>query len=43
MIEGPDMDKMVKISVDLYILTGIHFSTFPAMPMDYFDTLIGKK
>jgi uncharacterized protein with GYD domain len=43
MIEGPDLDKMVKISVDLHILTGIHFSTFPAMPMDYFDTLITKR
>ena len=42
-IEGPEIEKMVKISVDLQILTGVHFSTLPAMPVDYFDTLIGKR
>lgn len=43
MIEGPELETMIKISVDLHILTGIHFSTFPAMPVDYFDTLIAKR
>ncbi len=42
LIEGPDMEKIMRISVDLHILTGIHFSTFPAMPVDYFDALIVK-
>ena len=42
LIEGPDMETIMKISVDLHILTGIHFSTFPAMPVDYFDALIVK-
>jgi len=36
------METIMKISVDLHILTGIHFSTFPAMPVDYFDALIVK-
>jgi uncharacterized protein with GYD domain len=42
LIEGPELDKIMKISVDLHILTGIHFTTFPAMPVDYFDALIVK-
>jgi uncharacterized protein with GYD domain len=42
-IEGPELETMIKISVDLHILTGIHFSTFPAVPVDYFDTLITKR
>lgn len=42
LIEGPDMESIMKISVDLHILTGIHFSTYPAMPVDYFDALIVK-
>ena len=42
LIEGPDMETIMKISVDLHILTGIHFSTFPAMAVDYFDALIVK-
>ena len=42
LIEGPDMDNIMRISVDLHILTGIHFSTFPAMPVDYFDALTVK-
>lgn len=41
--ELPDLESAVKVSVDLYMLTGIHFSTFPAMPVDYFDVLISKK
>jgi hypothetical protein len=32
-----------KPGVDLHILTGIHFSTYPAISVDYFDTLIVKK
>ena len=42
LVEGPDMETIMKISVDLHILTGIHFSTFPAMPVEYFDALIVK-
>lgn len=42
-VEAPDLDAIVKISVDLHMMTGIHFSSFPAMPVDYFDTVISKK
>ena len=42
-VECPDIDTIVKISVDLHMLTGIHFSSLPAMPVDYFDALISKK
>ncbi|MCL5023612.1 MAG: GYD domain-containing protein [Nitrospirae bacterium] len=42
-VEAPNIDAIVKISVDLHMLTGIHFSSFPAMPVDSFDTLISKK
>ena len=42
LIECQDMETIMKISVDLHILTGIHFTTFPAMPVDYFDALIVK-
>jgi uncharacterized protein with GYD domain len=42
LIEGPDMETIMKISVDLHVLTGIHFTTFPAMAVDYFDALIVK-
>ncbi len=38
----PSLEEAVKISVDLHILTGIHFATFPAMPVEYFDLLIAK-
>lgn len=41
-LELPSLDAAVKTSVDLHILTGIHFSTVPAMPVDYFDVLISK-
>jgi uncharacterized protein with GYD domain len=41
-VEGTDIDKIIKTSVDLFIITGIHFSTFPAIPVDYFDALISK-
>jgi uncharacterized protein with GYD domain len=42
-VECPDIDTIVKISIDLHMLTGIHFSSLPAMPVDYFDALISKK
>ena len=41
-IECPDLDKIIKMSVDLAIITGIHFSTFPAITVDYFDALVSK-
>lgn len=40
--ELPGLDEAVRTSVDLYILTGIHFSTLPAMPVEYFDVLVSK-
>jgi uncharacterized protein with GYD domain len=42
-LELPSLDEAIKISVDLHILTGVHFSTFPAVPVEYFDTLISKE
>lgn len=42
-VDLPSLDEAVKASVDLYILTGIHFSTLPAMPVEYFDVLIAKR
>jgi len=42
-VEGTDMDKIVRMSVDLFSITGIHFSTFPAMTVEYFDMLLSKK
>jgi len=41
-VELPSLEEAVKMSVDLHILTGIHFATFPAMPVEYFDLLISK-
>jgi len=41
-VELPGLDEAVRTSVDLHMLTGIHFSTFPAMPVEYFDVLISK-
>ena len=41
-VELPGLEEAVKISTDLHILTGIHFATFPAMPVEYFDLLISK-
>lgn len=41
-LELPGLEEAVKISVDLHMLTGIHFATFPAMPVEYFDVLIAK-
>ncbi len=41
-LELPGLEEAVKISTDLHILTGIHFATFPAMPVEYFDLLISK-
>ncbi len=41
-VDLPDLDAAVRTSVDLHMLTGIHFSTFPAMPVEYFDVLISK-
>ncbi len=41
-VELPSLAEAVKISVDLHILTGIHFATFPAMPVEYFDLVISK-
>ncbi|MFO0754600.1 MAG: GYD domain-containing protein [Thermodesulfovibrionales bacterium] len=42
-VGAPDIDTIVKISVDLYMITGIHFSSVPAMPVDYFDAIIEKE
>jgi len=42
-VECPDIDTIVKISIELHMMTGIHFSSLPAMPVDYFDALISKK
>jgi uncharacterized protein with GYD domain len=42
-VECTDMEKVVRMSVDLFNITGIHFSTFPAMSVDYFDMLLSKK
>jgi uncharacterized protein with GYD domain len=42
-VECTDMDKIVRMSVDLFNITGIHFSTFPAMSVDYFDILLSRK
>ena len=42
-VECSDIDAVVKISINLHMLTGIHFSTLPAMSVDYFDALISKK
>lgn len=42
-LELPGLDAAIKVSVELHILTGIHFSTFPAIDVDYFDVLIAKE
>jgi len=42
-VDAPNVDAIVIISVDLHMMTGIHFSSFPALPVDYFDSLISKK
>ncbi|HXX81700.1 MAG TPA: GYD domain-containing protein [Thermodesulfovibrionales bacterium] len=42
-VESPDIDTVVKISIELHMMTGIHFSSLPAMPVEYFDALISKK
>ena len=41
-VELPGLDEAVRTSVDLHILTGIHFTTSPALPVEYFDILISK-
>jgi len=42
-VECPDLETVVKISVELTMLTGIHFSSLPAMPVEYFDALIQNR
>jgi uncharacterized protein with GYD domain len=42
-LELPGLNEAIKASVELHILTGIHFSTFPAISVDYFDLLIAKE
>lgn len=38
----PGLDEAVRVSVELHMMTGIHFSTLPALPVEYFDVLISK-
>ena len=42
-VELPGMDKMIKASVELSELTGISFTTEPAIHMAEFDKLFKKK
>ncbi len=39
----PGIDEAMKASVSLSMLTKISFTTSPAVPVDYFDIIIGKK
>ena len=41
-IDFPDADKAVATSVALYKLTGIHFTTSPAVDVEQFDKLVGE-
>jgi len=41
-VELPGHDEAVKTTVDLHMLTGIRFSTFQAVPVEYFDVLISE-
>lgn len=41
-LELPGMEEAMKVSVGLFRLTGISFSTSPAVPVDEFDRLMAK-
>ena len=40
-LELPGIEEAVKVSVGLSKLTGISFSTYPAVPVDDFDRMVG--
>ncbi len=42
-VEFPKIDIAMKASLGLNLLTGISFTTFPAVSVDDFDKVIGKK
>ena len=42
-VELPGLDEAMQASVSLSMLTKISFITSPAVPIDYFDVIIGKK
>jgi uncharacterized protein with GYD domain len=41
-IDFPDADQAMITSVELYKLTGIHFTTSPVVEVEKFDKLIGE-
>lgn len=41
-LELPGMEEAMKVSVGLFRLTGISFSTSPAVPVDEFDRIMAK-
>jgi len=42
-VELPDLDAAMKASLGLNLLTGISFRTYPAVPVDDFDRMIGER
>ncbi len=42
-VDLPGIDEALNASVSLSMLTGIGFTTSPAVQIDYFDVLITKK
>ena len=42
-VELPSIEKAIQLSTSLFKLTGISFSTHPAVEVKTFDKLIGKK
>lgn len=42
-VDLPGLDEALQASVSLSMLTKISFTTSPAVPIDYFDVIIGKK
>jgi len=41
-VEFPDMESAMKISIELSKLTGIAFTTMPAIPVEKFDKIMAK-
>jgi len=41
-IDFPDGKNAIAVSIALYKLTGIHFTTSPVVDVEQFDTLVGE-
>jgi len=42
-VDLPDTETAMKASLGLSVFTGISFSSFPAVPVDDFDRIMGEK